>query len=539
MNFLLVFEIEIPVLYSFGTYTVPLFAVATTYAIVRYRLMDITFAFQKGLAYGLLLGALIPAYILILGLEWLFTGTWQYVLAGILLVTFTIFAGVLVNLQARLETAVGKALFPKRYDAYNALNEFSTAMRSNLDLKALTEETVTILSLTLNIGKISIFLLDEERDEYLLTAAHGIEASRIEHIRLIPKDLLPQYLQETGQVILKEELEHSGKSLGIFSKGITDTLKELESELCLPLQNHGRLIGFLNLGHKLNRSMYTQEELKTLAILAASAASAFANADLHQTAQEEQRREKRGERAHAFETIAGGFAHEIRNPLVSIKTFLQLVPLQKDDPEFMDGFRNVVINDTARIERLSGEVLGFARLHEPQRKHENLNEVVAASLRSMKQRAQSQHVELITELATDLPHVWLDKQQTHQVVANLHINALDAMGANGGGQLTTKTRRLVKPNGVWVQLEVTDTGCGMEAETLEQVFVPFFTTKHESKEREGTGLGLPICQRIVEAHDGYIEVKSEVGKGTSFFVNLPVRQLQKESAEKVEVVDAA
>jgi signal transduction histidine kinase len=160
-------------------------------------------------------------------------------------------------------------------------------------------------------------------------------------------------------------------------------------------------------------------------------------------------------------------------------------------------------------------------------------------LRSMEQRAQSQHVELVTELATDLPLVWIDKQQTHQVVANLQINALDAMGSNGGGQLITKTRRLAKSNDIWVQLEVTDTGCGMEGETLEHIFVPFFTTKHESTEREGTGLGLPICQRIVEAHDGYIEVKSEIGKGTSFFVNLPVRHRPKESAEMVEVIDAA
>ena len=106
------------------------------------------------------------------------------------------------------------------------------------------------------------------------------------------------------------------------------------------------------------------------------------------------------------------------------------------------------------------------------------------------------------------------------------------MDAKGGVQLIAKSRRLAKLNGLWVQIEVTDTGCGMSPETLDNIFVPFFTTKHESKEREGTGLGLPICQRIIEAHGGYIEVTSEACKGTSFYLNLLVRQFPRKSQEK-------
>ncbi len=372
-------------------------------------------------------------------------------------------------------------------------------------------------------AKISLFLLDKEKDEYVLKAAQGLDESQLRAVTISSNHLLPQYLQQMGQAILKEEVQQSGNKLGTFSKAITKMLEALECELCLPLQNQGRLMGFINLGPKSNRAMFTRDDLKNLSILAASAASAFANAAFHEQEKEEQRRERHDERAHAFETIAGGFAHEIRNPLVSINTFLQLVPLRKDDVEFMDEFRKVAMNDSARIERLSGEVLGFARLHEPQRHEENLNDVVTASLRAIENRAQSQGVTLVTELAGDLPPVWIDSQQILQVLGNLFINALDAMEEQKGGQLTTRTRRLVKPEGVWVQFEITDSGCGMPPDTLEKIFVPFFTTKHESKEREGTGLGLPICQRIIVAHGGYIEVKSEIGKSTTFSVNLPLR----------------
>jgi signal transduction histidine kinase len=493
------------------------------YAIVAYEFLETPWLPRtEVLPYAQAL-ALTPAYFVILGVVWIFTGTTYYLLAGVLLTILVALAELLVNVRKGMEQVVGKALFPHQHNAYDALNAFSSAMRSILELKALTEKTVSILSQALSIQKISIFLLDKEKEEYVLTAVHGIHTTRLRALTIGSKELLPQYLQERSQAILKEELEQRGDTPGVFSKRIIGTLDDLEAELCLPLQNQGSLIGFINLGPKANRGMYTHEDLENLSILAASAASAFENAAFHQLEKDVQRREKHDERAHAFETIAGGFAHEIRNPLVSINTFLELVPLRKDDPEFMEEFRKVVMNDSARIERLSGEVLGFARLHEPQRHEESFNDVVASSLCAIEPRAQSKAVVLRTELAPDLPHVWIDNQQIHQVLANLYINALDAMEAGGGNEILTKTCRLTKPDGVWVRIEITDTGCGMPPDTLERIFVPFFTTKHESKEREGTGLGLAICQRIVVAHGGYIEVKSEIGKGTTFLVNLPVR----------------
>ncbi|HEY3198215.1 MAG TPA: ATP-binding protein [Nitrospirales bacterium] len=509
--------------YPIGFVFVGLWISIVMYAIVAYEFLESPWLPRTDvLPYAQAL-ALTPAYFVILGVVWIFTGTTYYLLAGVLLTILIVLAELLVNVRKGMEQVVGKALFPHQHNTYDALNAFSTAMRSILELKALTAKTVSILSEALGIGKISIFLLDKEKDEYILAAVHGINKPRLKAVTISAKELLPQYLQERSQAILKEELERRGDTPGVFSKRIIGTLDDLEAELCLPLQNQGLLIGFINLGPKPNRGMYTHEDLKNLSILAASAASAFENAAFHQLEKDVQRREKHDERAHAFETIAGGFAHEIRNPLVSINTFLELVPMRKDDPEFMEEFRKVVMNDSARIERLSGEVLGFARLHEPQRQEENLNDLVAASQLAIEARAQSQGVALCTELAENLPHVWMDSQQMRQVLGNLYINSLDAMEPAGVGQIITKTCPLMKPDGIWVQIEITDTGCGMPPETLDNIFVPFFTTKHESKEREGTGLGLPICQRIIVAHGGYIEVKSEIGKGTTFLVNLPVR----------------
>jgi signal transduction histidine kinase len=101
---------------------------------------------------------------------------------------------------------------------------------------------------------------------------------------------------------------------------------------------------------------------------------------------------------------------------------------------------------------------------------------------------------------------------------------MDAI-TNAEGRITVKTHRLTKPTGdVWVQIEIADTGCGISAENLEHIFDPFYTTKHESADREGTGLGLVIVHQIIQEHGGHVEVESQVSRGTTFFINLPTNQ---------------
>ena len=116
----------------------------------------------------------------------------------------------------------------------------------------------------------------------------------------------------------------------------------------------------------------------------------------------------------------------------------------------------------------------------------------------------------------------LDRQQIKQVLLNLFINAMEAID-DGNGRLSVKTHKLIKlVNDPWVQIEIQDSGPGISPKDLEHIFDPFYTTKHASGEREGTGLGLTIAHQIIQEHGGYIEVSSEVGRGTTFFVNLPV-----------------
>jgi len=220
--------------------------------------------------------------------------------------------------------------------------------------------------------------------------------------------------------------------------------------------------------------------------------------------------------------MAAGFAHEIRNPLTSIKTFLQLAPDRKDDVEFLTGFSQIACEDVERIERLIKEVLDYARDKDPQLADQDLNEIIAGVLHLMDVKADRVKVRIHKELPDGMPHVMVDRQQIKQVLLNLFINALDAMALKGG-TLLVQTRHIIAPSeSHWMQIEVTDTGCGISSTDLDHIFDPFYTTKHESAEREGTGLGLTIVNQIIQDHHGFIEVRSTTGHGTTFFIHLPL-----------------
>jgi signal transduction histidine kinase len=469
---------------------------------------------------GLALSLVLLFYIVILLVVDLFTGNFDYQLAAILLAGSMIFAGLLATVQKHMEAMVGKALFKEKHEAYETLTEFSHAMVSILDLPTLTQTILSTLKKVLNIQTVSLFLLDNEKDVYVLSSANGAGIEALQSVRLSAADGLPHYLRCSHTLLVKQELPCSAEA----GASVLHALDAMASEVCLPLINKDRLIGFINLGPRTDHQAYSHNELHLLTTLAQNAAVALDNAILYTDLKRSQILMRRTDRLRSLETIAGGFAHEIRNPLTSIKTFVQLAPGRRDDAEFIDRFSEVVIEDVYRIERLIHEILDYARYREPKFVQEELNEIVASCLYFIEVKASSKVITIEKHLAPDLPSAMLDRQQIKQVLLNLFLNAMDAMN-DRGGRLSVKTHRLNKADGTWIQIEIADTGVGISPSNLEHIFDPFYTTKHESIEREGTGLGLTIVHQIVQEHHGYIEVESTVGSGTTFYINLRTNPL--------------
>lgn len=217
-------------------------------------------------------------------------------------------------------------------------------------------------------------------------------------------------------------------------------------------------------------------------------------------------------------TLAGGLAHEIRNPLSTMKVNLQLLRDDLDregDDSRERGRRRVVTLEKAvrRLEEIVDDFLRFARGFDLEFAPTDVNELIQEVVVFVEPEAQRHRVDLRTAFAA-LPEIPADRKYLQQVLLNLILNARQAIEATGDAGdvfVTTHAR------GGAVEIHVTDTGPGIPTEVLPKVFDAYFSTK-----KGGTGLGLPMCRRIVEEHRGRITVESEVGKGTKFVIRLPV-----------------
>jgi two-component system NtrC family sensor kinase len=223
--------------------------------------------------------------------------------------------------------------------------------------------------------------------------------------------------------------------------------------------------------------------------------------------------------------LAAGIAHEINNPLTGVLTFAHLV-LAKLPPGSAEAEdMGIIIRETKRCASIIRRLLDFAREKKPEMARADLNQVVRETLQILEHQASFQNVHLVQELDPELPAVWMDPNQMKQVFMNIVVNAKEAMEERG--TITARSRRRAAPfspnpgaPGVpAVELSFTDTGCGIPAADLPKIFDPFFTSKEPGK---GVGLGLSVSYSIVRAHGGTIEVQSEVGRGTTFLIVLPV-----------------
>ncbi len=227
----------------------------------------------------------------------------------------------------------------------------------------------------------------------------------------------------------------------------------------------------------------------------------------------------------ALGKLSAGLAHEINNPLAIIRQeaewllFLcrQSEPL--DMTEAISGLRQI-LKQVDRSREITTNLLNFARRQQPIVQAVNLNRLVGDMVRLVAKETEQRRITVVTQLAPDLPSINSDAPLLRQVILNLLNNAMQAIDQDGTITISTQP---TEPEAILIQIH--DTGCGISKELLPRIFDPFFTTKPQGK---GTGLGLSICHGIIERLGGTITVASEVGKGSTFTVKLPITLTPKE-----------
>lgn len=207
--------------------------------------------------------------------------------------------------------------------------------------------------------------------------------------------------------------------------------------------------------------------------------------------------------------LAAGIVHEVRNPLASIKGAVEILEDGKTSNEARQEFASLAKTEVDRLDKLVGEFLRFARPTTLTVNRNNLNEIAESVLSLLESQAMSQGVSVKTDFAGDLPDVMADREQIKQVILNLAINSLQAMPAGG-----TLRFRSFRRDG-YCQVEIEDTGGGIDAQFVSKIFDPFYTTKDK-----GIGLGLSVAYKIVAQHNGRLGFRPSDG-GSTFELELP------------------
>jgi hypothetical protein len=321
-------------------------------------------------------------------------------------------------------------------------------------------------------------------------------------------------LEKRPQVVT--DAEHDERVTAAFRK-----VFESREFVSVPMVAKGTVLGVILADHLYSGRHITEDHVRLLNLFAGQAALAIQNADTYAELQmrlaelrSAQDKVVHGEKLAAVGKMAAHVAHEIRNPLATMGGFARAILKRPDSAERVAKNARIIAEEATRLENMLKGVMDFARPVAPVFRVGDLNATAKKALRLHAEALAAKNVHADLDLDDSLPDLSFDENQIAQVLDNLIRNAADSMPQ--GGALGLRTRR----EGDEACVQVTDTGMGIPPEVRERMFSPFFTTK-----RSGTGLGLAVCQKIMDDHGGRIEVRSKFGAGATFVIYLPLRRV--------------
>jgi signal transduction histidine kinase len=361
----------------------------------------------------------------------------------------------------------------------------------------------------------------------------GVVAQRQEGLRVHDYQhspyMHPGFLEHLGaRALIAEPLIYQNRLVGVIvldSMKLDQTFSEADSQL-LALFASQATIAIMN-------AQYVTERQQQAALLLQSNAALLEETSERQRAEETLRRQQealyQSEKLAAMSGLLASVAHELNNPLTAITVQADLLQEESTD-EALSGLATDISQAAARCVRMVRHFLTLARQAPPERALVCLNQVVEDAMQMLAYSLQLDNIAVEQNLQADLPPLWADPHQLHQVVLNLLTNAQQALhDISPPRQVTLATRFEAAPDRVF--FEVADNGAGIPPELRERILEPFFTTKPMGV---GTGLGLSLCQSIIDSHGGRLHIESQPEHGAVFRVELPVTDIP---APPVEVIE--
>jgi signal transduction histidine kinase len=486
-----------------------LWALITAYALVRDRLADLGAALRRSIVRMLTLTLLtVPFVYLLVEAEQAYTGARYLHFSIVSLLAFAAAAFLVPPIRQLANERLDRLIGARGTRHRRALLDFSKESARFTDAADLIARARFELTANFGLTAADVLLHDGRGhfgpvDGWRMPGAAPDAGAIADLVAYFRQARAPAIGEEIRAREPSPTAARAAAALAISQAAAAFELRTAES-----------LEAILLLGSREDGEPFSIEDVEALTILSNQLASALRNARL--AADLEQSREviARSERLSAIGTLAAGLAHEIRNPLVSIRTFTQLLPERLDDPEFRSRFLDLTLSEVDRICALVNELLAFARPTPASLEPVDLTASVERLCLLLASQAKNRGVALAMTPSPNDVVVVADEDQIKQVVMNVVLNAVQACAEGGRVRVSCYTTEM--PEGRMGCVEVVDDGCGIPEDSVSRIFDPFFTTRSE-----GTGLGLSVAHRIVSSHGGLIDVRSRPGGGSTFVVRLP------------------
>ncbi len=415
-------------------------------------------------------------------------------------------------LRTQLERWLGGFFNPRGQVLDEALRGVEASLGRAISVPGLAATLIDPLVATGRAPSAGLYLWDDERRVYRLVHERG----GVEHpaILAVARQPFVDGFVEGEPVYHRVDQERVARRDTKRAESIATRLRtmgDMNASLAVPFKSGDLVLGWLALADEPDSDGFSDEEIARLARLGTRVAVVLENIQSFD-------RLKEDHRLSALGTMAAGLAHEIRNPLAGIKGAAQFLESTRtgDDAEMV----RVIVDETDRLNRIVSQFLDYARDLRVNAEPVGAAALVAATTRALHAQGLPRGVNVEALVDDDAPEVHADEPKIRQVLLNLAQNAVQAVGQSGTVRFRARRGALVGPRArgaACLEIDVEDTGAGIEPGDLDKLFVPFFTRR-----RDGTGLGLAISQRIVQAHQGEIDVRSRPGEGTCFTLRLPL-----------------
>jgi signal transduction histidine kinase len=495
-------------LLSFGVPIYPLGGFVTigwtglvAYAILRYQAMDIRIIVRTGIMYAFTTGMILALYSGLVGVAYILLGARFVQQRSVFInaVAAMIIAGGFLPVRNLLQRWVDRLFFRERQDYQRVMHDFSMAMAMVGGMGNIAALVVHTISAVFKARGVCFIIREEGSVRFKVYSSDP------------PDTAVPAaFLEGAHPVIARLHTSCDAVFLNEYAPAHRELLAA-GFRVAVPVHIRGALQAAVLLQEKRSEEIYTREDVEFLRLIAGQTGLVMENLHLNERARILERQLFQADKLVTIGTFAATVAHEMKNPLVSIKTFMQLLPRKRGDEAFMDRFINTVPGEVDRMERRLGELLSFSRAGRHAPRQVDPAEVMDSLLTLLRYELSQARIHVTRRYDPSRPSITADDEQLRQLFMNLVLNAIQAMPDGGTLSVVTSCTEGV------LCISVSDTGIGIPKEKLDLIFQPFYSTKPN-----GTGLGLAVVQRVVRDCGGTIAVSSTEGRGTSFDIRIPL-----------------